>query len=194
MATTVVAVPRPPRLNVAGGLYHVTAHSNVGRTVFRDDDERAQFLAVLELGVTRCGWSCRSYCLLSTHYHLLVATPEPDLSAGMQYVNGRYAQWANWHRRERSHVFEGRFKSVLVETESHAFEVHRYIALNPVRAGLVRDPELWPWSSLRAILGGEQPLGFLDVDAVLTEFGANRAAARRRLRMFVRGGLMGDMA
>lgn len=188
-----MTVPRPPRLQVVGGLYHVTAHSNVGRVVFRDDEERAEFLAVLELGVTRCGWSCRSYCILSTHFHLLIATPEPDLSAGMQYVNGRYAQWANWHRSERSHVFEGRFRSVLVETESHAIEVHRYIALNPVRAGLVRDPEQWPWSSLPAILGSERPLPFLDVDTVLAEFGTTRATARRRLRRFVRDGLAADI-
>ena len=187
-------MPRPPRLNLAGGLYHVTARSNVGRTVFRDDDERAQFLALLELGVIRRGWSCRSYCLLSTHYHLLVATPEPDLSLGMQYVNGRYAQWANWNRSERSHVFEGRFKAVLVETESHALEVLRYIALNPVRAGLVRSPEAWPSSSFRALLGWERPLGFLDVDGVLAELGESKTTARRRLRAFVRDGLAADAA
>jgi putative transposase len=187
-------VPRPPRLQVAGGLYHVTAHSNLGRVVFQDDEERAQFLALLEIGVTSCGWSCRSYCLLSTHYHLLVATPEPDLSAGMQYVNGRYAQWANWNRSERSHIFEGRFRSVIVESESHLLEVHRYIALNPVRAGLVRDPEAWPWSSLRAMLGREKPLPLLDVDTALSEFAATKPSARRRLRMFIRDGLRRDMA
>jgi hypothetical protein len=125
--------------------------------------------------------------------HLLLATPEPNLSSGMQYVNGRYAQWANWHRDERSHVFDGRFRSILVNSESHALEVHRYIALNPVRAGLVRDPEEWPWSSLRAILGREQPRGFLDVDTVLGEFGSNRATARRRLRRFIRDGLRMDI-
>jgi putative transposase len=193
-ARTVVAVSRSPRLQVAGGLYHVTSHSNVGRIVFQDDVERAQFLGLLEAGVARCGWSCRSYCLLSTHYHLLIATPEPDLSAGMQYLNGRYAQWANWLRGERSHVFEGRFRSVLVESEGHALEVHRYIALNPVRAGLVRDPEEWPWSSFAATLGRERPLPFLDVDAVLAEFGTSPASARRRLRMFIQDGLRRDMA
>jgi putative transposase len=187
-------VPRPPRLNVADGLYHVTAHSNVGRTVFRDDDERAQFLAFVELGVTRFGWSCRSYCLLSTHYHLFVSTPEPNLSLGMQYLNGRYGQWANWNRSERGHVLEGRFKSVLVETDSHALEIHRYIALNPVRAGLVDDPEEWAWSSLGALLGREHAPGFLDVDTVLAEFGPNQATARRRLRAFVRDGLQQDAA
>jgi putative transposase len=187
-------MPRPLRPPIHGGLFHVTAHSNVGRVAFRDDEERAQFLAVLEVGVNRCGWSCRSYCLLSTHFHLLVATPNGDLSAGMQYVNGRFAQWANWNRKERSHIFEGRFKSVLVETESHALEVHRYIALNPVRAGLVKDPEQWPWSSLPAVLGSERPPGFLDVDAVMAEFGANQATARRRLRAFLRDGLAADRA
>jgi putative transposase len=187
-------VPRPPRLLVPGGLYHVTSHSNVGRIVFEDDFERAQFLDFLEAGVARCGWSCRSYCLLSTHYHLLIATPDPDLSAGMQYLNGRYAQWANWRRGERSHVFEGRFQSVLVETESHALEAHRYIELNPVRAGLVSDPAEWPWSSFGAIAGLVRPPGFLDVDAALALFGASKAIARRRFRMFVREGLRRDAA
>jgi putative transposase len=191
---TVVAVPRPPRLLVPGGLYHVTSHSNVGRIVFQDDVERAQFLEVLQTGVARCGWSCRSYCLLSTHYHLLIATPNPNLSAGMQFLNGRYAQWANWRRRERSHVFEGRFQSGLVETESHTLESHRYIALNPVRAGLVSDPAEWPWSSFSAIAGRERPLGFLDVDAALAVFGASKASARRRFGVFVREGLRRDAA
>jgi putative transposase len=187
-------MPRPLRLQFAGALYHVTTRSNLGRVSFRADDERAQFLGVLETVVTQCGWSCRSYCVLSTHYHLLIATPNPDLSAGMQYLNGRYAQWANWRRNERSHLFEGRFKSVLVESDSHFLEVHRYIALNPVRAGLVRDPEDWPWSSLRATLGAEKPLSLLDVDAALGVFGRNRAVARRRLRRFIRDGIEGDMA
>lgn len=191
---TVGGLPRPPRLQIPGGLFHVTAHSNHGRLVFRDDEERAQFLAVVELVVTERGWSCRSYCLLSTHFHLLVATPEPDLSAGMQYINGRYAQWANWHREERSHVFEGRFRSVLVSNDGHSLEVHRYIALNPVRAGLVRNPEEWPWSSLGPVLGWWQPPGFLDVDTVLGEFGSNPAAARRRLRKFIWDGLVMDGA
>lgn len=187
-------MPRPPRPQVAGGLYHVTAHSNCGRVAFRDDCERAQFLAVLEAGFERRPWSFRAYCLLSTHYHLLVATPEPDIASGMQYLNGRYAQWANWRRSERGHIFEGRYKSVLVQTDSHAMEVHRYIALNPVRAGLVRDPEAWPWGSLRATLGREKPLAFLDVQAALGEFGANPSAARRRLRMFIQDGIAMDRA
>jgi putative transposase len=189
---TVVVMPRPPRLQVAGGLYHVTAHSNVGRVVFENGAERDQFLVFLGVAVERHRWSCRSYCLLSTHYHLLVQTPQPDIAAGMQYLNGRYAQWANWLRRERSHIFEGRYWAVLVTTESHALEVHRYIALNPVRAGLVRDPVDWPWSSLPALLGRKPPPPFLDVGAALELFGPNTWVARRRLRRFIRDGLIGD--
>jgi putative transposase len=186
-------MPRPPRIQVAGGLYHVTARANVGRIAFSDDEDRAQFLATLEEVVRRCEWSCRAYCLLSTHYHLLFLTPQADLAAGMQYLNGRYAQWANWRRSERGHVFEGRFRSRLVESESHALEAQRYIVLNPVRAGLVRRPEEWPWSSLCAVLGLVKSPGFVDVRAVLEEFGTNAVSARRRIRMFLREGLADDV-
>jgi len=187
-------VPRPPRPQIAGGLYHVTDHSNLRRVVFQSDHERGKFLEVLASAVRRHGWSCRDYCLLSTHYHLLVQTPHPDIAAGMQYLNGRYAQWANWNRTERGHVFEGRYGAELVKTDGHALEVHRYIALNPVRAGLVRDPEDWPWSSLPALLGREKPPTFLDVDAALGLFGSTTLNARRRLRRFVRDGLARDSA
>jgi putative transposase len=187
-------MPRLPRLQVPGGLYHVTAHSNVGRLAFAEDGERGWFLSLLGELVGRRGWSCRSYCLLSTHYHLLCMTPQPDLAAGMQYLNGRYGQWANWRRGERGHVFEGRYKAVLVEGEAHALEVQRYIALNPVRAGLVRRPEDWPWSAYGALIGMRRPLPFLDVRAALEEFGPTVVSARRRLRAFVRDGLAQDTA
>jgi hypothetical protein len=125
---------------------------------------------------------------------LLCLTPQPDLAAGMQYLNGRYAQWANWRRSERGHIFEGRYGAVLVESDSHALEVHRYIALNPVRAGLVRGPVDWPWSSLQYLLGHRPPPSFLDVRAVLEEFGPSVASARRRLRTFIRDGIARDAA
>jgi putative transposase len=125
---------------------------------------------------------------------LLFLTPQPDIAAGMQYLKGRYGQWVNWSRGQRSHLFEGRYCAVLVESESHALELHRYIALNPVRAGLVRDPEAWRWGSLRALLGRERAPDFLDVRAALDEFGQTASTARRRLRMFVRDGVEQDQA
>lgn len=185
-------MPRPPRPQIPGGLYHITSRSNHGRVVFGDDAEREVFLSVLAETVEKRRWSCRSYCLLSTHYHLVVATPDGDIAAGIQCLNSRFAQWANWHRAERSHIFEGRYKSVLVETDAHAIELHRYIALNPVRAGLVRNPEDWTWSSVRATLGRIAPPDFLDVSAALATFGGDFGTARRRLRVFLRDGLLAD--
>jgi putative transposase len=185
-------MPRPLRLQIPDGLFHLTTRSNPGRLVFEHDDERLEFLAVVEELVARRGWSCRSYCLLSTHYHLLCLTPEPDLAAGMQFLNGSYAQWANYARRGRGHVFEGRYGSVHVQTDSHAWEVHRYIALNPVRAGLVDNPLDWRWSSLPALLGLREPEPFLDVEGALQQFGTRTVSARRRLRSFIWEGLNAD--
>jgi putative transposase len=116
------------------------------------------------------------------------------VAAGMQYLNGRYGQWVNWSRGERGHLFEGRYKSALVESSGHAYEVHRYLALNPVRAGLVRRPEDWRWSSTRALLGLEGPPPLLDVRAALGLFDANGVSARRRLRSFLRDADVMDAA
>lgn len=185
-------MPRPARIQISGALYHVTAQANTGRVAFTDDVDRVNFLELVEEVVQRRQWSCRSYCLLSTHYHLLVLTPEPDLAAGMQYLNGRYGQWANWRRSERGHVFGGRYGSRMVTSEGHALEVHRYIALNPVRAGLVGNPLDWPWGSLRALLGRRKPESFLDLQSVLDEFGPSARSARRRLRSFIWDGLARD--
>jgi REP-associated tyrosine transposase len=187
-------MPRSPRLQIPDGLFHLTTRSNTGRLVFERDDERAEFLSVVDELVTRRRWSCRSYCLLSTHYHLLFLTPEPDLAAGMQWLNGRYAQWANYARRERGHVFEGRYGSTHVQSDGHAYEVHRYIALNPVRAGLVENPLDWRWSSLPALLGVREPEPFLDLDGALEQFGPTLVSARRQLRTFIWDGVKGDQA
>jgi putative transposase len=185
-------VPRPLRIQIADGLYHITTHSNHRRLVFQDDRERAHFLDVLGTVVRRHNWSCRDFCLLSTHYHVFVQTPQPDIAEGMQYLNGRFAQWVNRKRGERSHVFEDRYGSTLVKTESHALAVHRYIALNPVRAGLVRDPEAWPWSALPILLGRPGRAAFLDVAAVHGLFGRTASTACRSFRRFVQDGLVED--
>jgi putative transposase len=187
-------MPRPPRLQVAGGLYHVTAKGNTGRVAFTDDVDRAHFLGLLSKVVRLYGWSCRSYCVLSTHYHLMFLTPQADIAAGMQYLNSRYAQWANWRREERGHIFEGRYGAVLVKSESHSLEAQRYITMNPVRAGIVRRPEDWPWGSYPALIGLRTPRGLLDVPAALADFGPSVVSARRRLRAFIRDAMELDRA
>ena len=125
---------------------------------------------------------------MGTHYHLLVETPEPDVSAGVQYLNGRYAQWFNLRHERAGHLFGARFHDELVQTDSHFLEVCRYIVRNPVRAGLCAHPLQWRWSSYGAIVGARpQPL-FLTVNRLLELFAPDRAVARERYRLWVAAG------
>jgi putative transposase len=185
----VASVPRAYRLQVPQGLYHVTANGGLRRALFENNSERAEFLNLVAKVVALRHWSCRSYCLLTTHYHLLVNTPDGDLSAGLQHLNGRYAQWTNWCRGERGHLFRERFNSVLVESGSHALESYRYIAMNPVRAGVVARPEDWRWSSYAALLGLAPAAECLDVAGALLDFHLDVDAARPRLASFVNDAL-----
>jgi putative transposase len=183
-------VPRPPRLQIEGGLYHVTANSCTGRRLFRADEDVEQFLATLALVTDERRWCVRSYCLLHTHYHLLVETPSADIAAGMQFLNARYAEWVNCSREEKGHVFSARYHSVLVVREAHLWEVHRYIAMNPVRASVCARPEDWPWSSYAQVLGLRPARSFLDVRQALRDFAEQPAEARAQLRAFVEDALM----
>ena len=130
-----------------------------------------------------------AYCLMTTHYHLLVQTAQADLAAGLQYLNGRYAQRINRRRGEKGHLFDARYGSAFVETEQHVLSVHRYIALNPVTAGIVARPQDWPWSSYRALLRLTPAPTFLDAEAALRFFGATPEVGRARLVEFVQDGL-----
>jgi REP element-mobilizing transposase RayT len=144
------------------------------------------FLINLRGVVVARRWACRAFCLMTTHYHLLLSTKDVDLGEGMQRLNGRYAQWFNARHARSGHLFEGRYRSVLVESQAHLLESYRYIALNPVSAGLCREPEDWLWSSYRIAV--VEPLGpFALSDLVLDEFGRG-AGAREKLRRFVRDG------
>jgi putative transposase len=176
---------RPLRPLVAGGLYHVTSNATGWERLFLNDAERGFFLRLLGDVVPRLQWRCRAYCLLGTHYHLMVETPEANLDRGMQRLNGLYAQWFNRQHQRAGHLVADRYYSVLVERQSHALDVVRYIARNPIGAGLCRSPESWPWSSYAATIGKAEPPAFLDADEVIRWFSARRGAGVRRLRAFV---------
>lgn len=178
-------MPRPPRLCVPGAVYHVTGRGNDRALLFRDDADRRRFLVILDGVAARYGWHVYAYCLMGTHHHLLIRTPQADLSGGMQLLNGVYAQSFNRRYGRRGHLFQGRFFSLLVDAETHALELARYIALNPVRAGLCMRAEDWRWSSYGAVLGLVASPTFLTVGWVLEQFGAEPQQARRRLRAFV---------
>ena len=179
---------RPLRIESEGGLYHVTARGNAGANIYLEDSDRERFLEILGNSVERFRWICHVYCLLGNHYHLLVETPEPNLSRGMQYLNGVYTQWFNRKHGRYGHLFQGRFKSIVVEKESYLLELARYIVLNPVRAGLARSAREWRWSSYRATAGQVEVPGFLTTDWLLSQFGRSRLAASRAYKTFVRQG------
>jgi len=179
---------RPLRLEYEGALYHITSRGNTRESIFLDDKDRARFLVVLSDAVKRYGWICHAYCLMSNHYHLLIETPDANLSRGMQFLNGVYTQWFNRRHQRVGHLLQGRFKGILVEKESHLLELARYIVLNPVRAKMVRSVRDWPWSSYRATSGQIDVPDFLTIDWILSQFDSDRERAIYAYRKFVRQG------
>jgi REP element-mobilizing transposase RayT len=180
---------RPLRLQFPGAIYHVTARGNARQRIYRDDDDRQQFLAVLGEVVARYRWRCHAYCLMNNHYHVLVETAEGNLSVGMRQLNGVYTQRFNRRHRRVGYVFQGRFKAILLERESYLLELCRYVVLNPVRAHVVKQPEAYRWSSYRATVGMEPAPEWLMRDWVLAQFSPRSAVAGRKYQQFVYDGL-----
>lgn len=176
---------RPLRLEFAGALYHVTSRGNERRNIFRTDGDRKAFLGFLGQAATRFGWSITAWVLMTNHFHLVVQTAQPNLSRGMHWLNSRYAGWFNRVKKRSGHLFEGRFKSPLIEKETHFAEVLRYVVLNPVRAHMVERPEDYKWSSYRQTAGYEAAEDWLDVESALAFFHPERDTARQDYREFV---------
>ena len=180
---------RPLRLEFAQALYHVTSRGDRREPIFVDDLDRTEWLAVLSQVCARFNWRCHAWCLMGNHFHVLIETPEPNLSAGMRQLNGVYTQRFNrWHGKV-GHVFQGRFKAILVERESYLLEVSRYVVLNPVRAGIVREVADWPWSSYPAMVRMEPAPPWLETDWLLAHFGQRRNSAVAKYIDFVRAGV-----
>ena len=179
---------RPLRVDIPDATHHIAALAVHRERVFREPADRRRLLAQLDAIVDCYQWNCCSYCLMGTHFHLIVHTPEPTLSCGMQHLCGSYAQWFNWKYGRRGHLFGRRFGSVHIVTDAHLFEAHRYVALNPVRAGLCKRPESWQWGSFRALAGLEAGPAFLDIDRVLNLFATRRKVAQPAFRRFVEAG------
>lgn len=180
---------RPLRLEFAGGLYHVTSRGNARNEIYLDDEDRSSWLDLFNSVCGRCNWICHAYCLMSNHYHMVVETVEGNLAKGMRQLNGVYTQTFNRRHRRVGHVFQGRYKAILVEKDSYLLELSRYVVLNPVRAGMVKDAADWPWSSYPAMINQAPALTCLQVDALLGQFDSDRERAILQYRNFVRAGV-----
>lgn len=180
---------RPLRLQVAGGIFHVTIRGVRKLPIFHGDDDRRIFLSLVARVATSHAWACLAYVLMTTHYHLLFQTPNPNLASGMQRLNSAYAQGFNRRHALNGHLFERRYTSIFVETDEHLLAEFRYIALNPVTAGICDKPDAWTWSSYPAALGLQRSPRFLTADWILGHFSADLERARTLAREFVEAGL-----
>jgi REP element-mobilizing transposase RayT len=174
-----------------GAVYHVIARGNERRRIFHDESDCLEFLGTLEAGVERYGVVCHFYCLMGNHYHALIETPRANLPIAMRHLNGCYTQSFNRRRGRVGHLFQGRYRAILVEKDGHLLETLRYIALNPTRTRppLCETPQEWRWSSYPAYLGLAPKPAWLHTDWALAQFAADRHRARQHLERFVNEGL-----
>jgi putative transposase len=180
---------RPLRIEYDGALYHVTSRGNERKAIFKTDADRKLFLDTLAQVTKRFHWVCHAYCLMKNHYHLVIETPDGNLSKGMRQLNGVYTQDYNKRHRRVGHLFQGRFKGILVQKDSHFLEVCRYVVLNPVGAKTISHPRLYKWSSYRATAGTTQAHPCLTTDEILNHFGHRKTVARQKYREFVQDGI-----
>jgi len=176
---------RPLRLEFAGALYHVTSRGNARDDIYLSDDDRVAWLGTLGQVCTRFNWVCHAYCQMTDHYHIVIETPDANLSQGMRQLNGVYTQLFNRTHSRAGPIFQGRFKAILVDKESYLLDLARYVVLNPLRAKMVRQLERWPWSSYRATCGQAPKPDWLQTDFILSQFARQRARARVKYIAFV---------
>lgn len=183
---------RPIRIEFSGALYHVTSRGDRREPIYEDDLDRERFLEVLGQVAEDFNWVCHAWCLMSNHYHLVLETPDGNLSKGMRQLNGVYTQYSNRRHQRVGHLFQGRYKAILVDRDSYLLELARYVVLNPVRAGMVKDPGAWPWSSYRSMIGKRPAPAWLATDGLLAAFGRGRRDAVRAYIAFVAEGGGGE--
>lgn len=176
---------RPLRIQYPGACYHVTSRGNEKRPVFKNERDREKFLVYLESAVVRYGAVIHVWCLMDNHYHLFIETPLGNLSQIMRHINGAYTTYFNVKWKRAGHLFQGRYKAILVEADRYAAELSRYIHLNPVRGGIVDTPKNYFWSSYLSYIGKNVPPAWLKTDFVLSYFGKEPKYAKTIYRKFV---------
>lgn len=180
---------RPLRITFPGAVYHVTSRGNERKAVFKSDRDREKFLEYLESATKRYQAVIHVYCLMDNHYHLLLETPAGNLPQIMRHINGAYTTYFNVKRERSGHLFQGRYKAILVDMDTYAKELSRYIHLNPVRAKMVETPEAYNWSSHSLYIGKSKTPEWLHRDFILGYFGNSVSEAQKKYRAFVTAAL-----
>jgi len=174
---------RPLRIEYPGAWYHVMNRGRRGEAIFITDEDRGIFVDLLKESVEQWNVKVAAYCLLTTHYHLLVQTPDANVSRCMRHINGVYTQRFNREHRSDGQLFRGRYKAILIDADSYLLEVLRYIHRNPLRAGLVEKLDAYPWSSHGGYVSGGKEWDWLHMDMVFSLLTEDRS---RRLRVYRR--------
>ena len=178
---------RQLRIEYSGAFYHITSRGNEKNNIFSSDSDKAKLLDYFENAYKRFGIIIHAFCLMTNHFHLIMETLKPNLSRCMQYINSSDATWYNRKHRRGGHLFQGRYKAILIEEEPYLIRLSRYIHLNPVRAKMVRSPEEYFWSSYSYVIGAKNPPEFLDIDSTLSYFNGRR----KEYREYVEEGIAG---
>ncbi len=169
---------RPLRIEYPGAVYHVTSRGDRREPIAKDDTDRAMFLEVLGQALARFDAQAWGYCLMGNHYHLVLHTREANLSRLMRQINGVYTQSFNRRHGLTGHLFQGRFKAILLDSDSYLLEVCRYVDLNPVRAQMVKRPDAYAWSSYRALAGMAACAPWLDAQPLYTQLAPGKSASK----------------
>jgi len=184
---------RPLRIEYPGALHHVMSRGDNKQGIFLNDHDRERFFDIYSDIVDRLGWATFAWCLMGNHFHLVVETPDPNLSEGMRLLNGIYTQYFNKNHGRVGHLFQGRFRSIVVEKNRYLLELIRYVVLNPVRSGRIDAPGDWRWSSYRATAGLEECPDWFDPGWILelvSEGVGGRESRRRQYIEFIAQGML----
>lgn len=179
---------RPLRIRFEGAVYHITSRGNARATIFKDNNDWQEFLEILKRVIRRYRWVCHGYCLMDNHYHLIIETPMGNISEGMRQLNGTYTQYFNRRYKSVGHIFQGRFKGILIERDEYLLEVISYVVLNPVRVKKCKSASEYKWSSYRETVGLKKTDSFLFTDWVLAQFSDKRSEAVKEYIEYVNEG------
>jgi len=181
---------RQLRIEIEGGFYHITSRGNLKERIFFADDDRKKFLEILERTKNRYGYILHAYALMDNHFHLLIETPKANISQIMQNINTSYTVYINNKYQRSGHLFQGRYKSIIVDKDSYLLELSRYIHLNPVRSGLVKHPQDYIWTSyLDYVESGRKDRTLVDIEDTLSYFHRIKVEAKKLYQQFVEEGI-----